>query len=287
MDGVRLRNSQIVERLKLIISHVGNGFSLIVAPHGTGTTVTFNLSGKTATILLIAAIAFVGGFAFVGVTYTRLAFLALETDRLQAENESLRQENAKIDQIEQELALIDNTRRQIEAWAGVVPGRILDTDVTTQYTLLPRVWPRRYSYAIMRPVFAGKPAYPHGMVRPATGWISRRFTGESDDGSGHPGIDIAASTGTPVRCVLDGIVESAGWDDIYGNLIVIAHNDSLMTAYGHNDRVLVKEGDHVAKGHIIAIVGNTGRSTAPHLHFEILKHQKPVDPELYVNFDND
>jgi murein DD-endopeptidase MepM/ murein hydrolase activator NlpD len=284
MNQARWGNGGFAARLKLVLGHISNGFSFIVAPHGTGTTVTFNLPGRLATGLLILVIAFVAGLAFVGVTYTRLAFLALETERLEAENEVLRQENAKINQMEQELALIDNMRRQIETWAGVVPGRIIDSNLTAGYTLVPGTWPRQYSYAIMRPLYAGRPPYPHGMVTPASGWISRRFISESDDRSGHPGIDIAASTGTPVRCALDGTVNCAGWDDIYGNLIVVEHSDSLSTAYGHNEKIFVKEGDHVAKGEVIATIGSTGRSTAPHLHFEVLKNRKPVDPELYVNF---
>lgn len=287
MNQVDWRDAGFIGRLKLVLSHVTSGFSLIVAPHGTGTTVTFNLPGKMATILLIVLITFVAGLAFVGVTYTRLAFLAVETERLAADNERLRQDNAKINQIEQELILIDNMRRQIETWAGVVPGRIIDADPLAQYTLMPRVWPRRYTYVIMKPVYADRPVYPHGMVAPAAGWISRRFSTGSDDRPGHPGIDIAAATGTPVRCALDGVVTSAGWDDIYGNLIVVEHNDSLSTAYGHNEKILVKEGENVAKGQVIANIGNTGRSTAPHLHFEVRRDRTPVDPELYVNFNKD
>jgi murein DD-endopeptidase MepM/ murein hydrolase activator NlpD len=274
-------------RLRLVLSHASRGFSLIVAPHGTGTTLTFNLPGKLATALAILVIAFVAGLAFVGVTYTRLALLALETERLEAENEVLREENTKISQIETELALIDNMRRQIETWAGVVPGRTIETTAAGQYTLLPNVWPRPYTYDIMRPFYAGRAAYPHGMIVPATGWISRRFIEKAGDEPGHPGIDIAASEGTPVRCTLDGIVGSAGWDDTYGNVIVVEHNDSLSTVYGHNEKILGKEGDHVTKGQVIAIVGNTGRSTAPHLHFGVLKKQQPVNPELYVSFQKD
>jgi murein DD-endopeptidase MepM/ murein hydrolase activator NlpD len=93
--------------------------------------------------------------------------------------------------------------------------------------------------------------------------------------------------GTPVRSALDGKVKSAGWDDIYGNLIVVDHSESLSTVYGHNEKILVKEGDHVTKGQVIATIGNTGRSTAPHLHFEVLKKGKPIDPDLYVRFTAD
>ena len=148
-------------------------------------------------------------------------------------------------------------------------------------------WPRKYSYAIMKPVYLWNAASQTGMLRPTTGWVSRRFIDDSGEVTGHPGIDIAASMGTPVRCALDGVVKSAKWDDVYGNLIMVQHDDSLATVYGHNDKILVKEGGHVTRGEVIATVGNTGRSTAPHLHFEVVVNGEPVDPELYIDFDND
>ena len=80
------------------------------------------------------------------------------------------------------------------------------------------------------------------------------------------------------------MVISARRDEVYGNLIVVAHDDSISTVYGHNDKILVKEGDYVTKGQVIATVGSTGRSTAPHLHFGVLKHNKPIDPEIYADF---
>ena len=83
------------------------------------------------------------------------------------------------------------------------------------------------------------------------------------------------------------VVKAARWDDVYGNVIEIEHNDSLSTIYGHNEKILVKEGEYVTRGQVIATVGNTGRSTAPHLHFEVLKNREPVDPEAYVVFKSE
>jgi murein DD-endopeptidase MepM/ murein hydrolase activator NlpD len=279
-----VQGGEVLSRLRLVLRHVGNGFSFIVAPHGTGRTVTFNLPGRVAMLLLILMIVLVAGLAFVGVTYTRLALLALKTERLETENRVLRQDNARIGEIEQELAIIESMRRQIGAWAGIVPDRIASDGSGEGYAFTPNVWPRRYTYAIMRPFYAQIDVHPTAMVAPATGWVSRRYIDGDGGGATHPGIDIAASTGTPVRCALGGVVKSAGWDDIYGNLIVVEHSDSLATVYGHNEKILVKEGDNVTRGQVIATIGSTGRSTAPHLHFEVLKYQKPVDPELYVRF---
>jgi murein DD-endopeptidase MepM/ murein hydrolase activator NlpD len=282
LGGRRL--NRVVGKLRVIFRHLGRGFSLIVAPHGTGTTVTFNLPGRLAMLLVLAVVVFIAGLAFVGVTYTRLALFALESERLKAENSELRLRSRKIDRIEQELARVEQLRREIEAWAGVVSP---DTVVVARadVALTPRVWPRRYTYAILEPYYyTMRASGALGMIQPASGWVSRRFIDMVEGGPGHPGIDIAASQGTPVRCALDGVVEAAGWDDIYGNLIEVKHNDSLSTVYGHNEKVLVKEGEYVTRGQVIATVGNTGRSTAPHLHFEVLENGKAVDPEAYVAF---
>lgn len=275
----------IIERLRIVLGHLGRGFSFIVAPHGTGTTVTFNLPGRLVTLLAILLVLFVAGVAFVGVTYTKLAFLAFETERLRAENEDLRLRCSAIDRIENEILHIDHVRREIEAWAGVIP-RDSVTAAATPAVLMPRTWPRRYTYALLGAHYRLSGLRSHGMIQPAAGWVSRSFIKAETGGPGHPGIDIAAPTGTPVRSTLGGVVKAAGWDEVYGNLIEIEHNDSLTTVYGHNERILVKEGEYVKRGQVIATVGNTGRSTAPHLHFEILEHNEPRNPEDYVVFES-
>jgi hypothetical protein len=283
MNPQGAQSGGIIERLRVVFGHLGRGFSFIVAPHGTGTAVTFNLPGRLATLLVAVVVLFIAGLIFVGITYGRLAFLAFETERLKAENRNLRLRCSKIDKIEEELLYIEQLRREIEAWAGVIPqDTIVDTE--TDIVLMPSMWPRRYSYALLEAHYRLGGDLAHGMVQPATGWISRGFMEGEDDGPGHPGVDIAASAGTPVRSALGGIVKGAGWDDIYGNLIEIEHSDSLITIYGHNEKVLVKEGEYVERGQVIATVGNTGRSTAPHLHFEILKNGKPSNPEDYMAF---
>jgi len=273
----------VVDKLRVVFRHLGGGFSFIVAPHGTGTTVTFNLPGRLVALLVMLVVVFVAGLAFIGVTYTKLAFLAFETGRLKAENRELQVRSRKIDQLEQELVHVEQLRREIEAWAGVASQ---DTVIQAEGepALMPRVWPRRYTYALLEAYYTLKGVKSPGMIQPVVGWVSRRFTTQADEGRGHPGIDIAASQGTPVRSAMDGVVRAARWDDIYGNLIEIEHNDSLSTIYGHNEKILVKEGEHVTRGQVIGTVGNTGRSTAPHLHFEVLHNGKPDDPEAYVVF---
>ncbi|MBA1335235.1 MAG: hypothetical protein HPY66_0857 [Firmicutes bacterium] len=94
----------------------------------------------------------------------------------------------------------------------------------------------------------------------------------------HEGIDIGAAIGSPVRAALEGTVEEVKKDDYYGNLIVINHGDGIKTVYGHLGEVNVVSGQEVAQGEIIGSVGNTGMSTGSHLHFEVWKNGKAVDP---------
>ncbi|HVP58595.1 MAG TPA: M23 family metallopeptidase [bacterium] len=263
--------------------HLRNGFSLIIAPHGTGAPVTFNLPAQAAMLLFVLVIVFVVGLGFVGITYTKMAILALQASKLRSENQVLRAQNEKVKEIEFELARIEKLKKQIGAWAGIMDtkghlaGMVGDQIPATNF------WPRRYTYGIMEPFYTGFASPAGGMILPANGWVSKAFAGDAAAKGGHPGIDIVAPRGTPVRCALDGVVKSAGWDDTYGNLVVVDHGDTLTTLYGHNERLLVKAGDHVARGQIIAVVGSTGRSTAPHVHFEILKGNKPVDPGDYID----
>jgi murein DD-endopeptidase MepM/ murein hydrolase activator NlpD len=277
------RAREVVEKARPVFAHLRNGFSLIVTPHGTGTTVTFNLPANVGMLLSVLVIAFVVGLGFVGITYTKIAFLALQASNLRSENQALRAQNEKIKEIEFELARIEKLKRQIEAWAGIMDekGRLAGT--MGSEIPVTNFWPRRYTYGIMEPFYTGFAGRSGGMILPANGWVSRAFSGGAVGKGGHAGIDIVAPKGTPVRSALDGVVKSAGWDDTYGNVVVVEHGDSLATLYGHNDRVVVKAGDRVAKGQIIAVVGSTGKSTAPHVHFEILKDNKPVDPGSYID----
>jgi lipoprotein NlpD len=102
-------------------------------------------------------------------------------------------------------------------------------------------------------------------------------------GRPHEGIDMAAPIGTPVFAAAAGTVLYAG-DRVrgYGNMVVVKHADDLATVYAHNSVLLVHTGDHVKVGQEIARVGDTGRSTAPHLHFEVRRQDEPIDPMPFL-----
>ena len=98
----------------------------------------------------------------------------------------------------------------------------------------------------------------------------------------HEGIDIAASSGTPVHAAAAGTVIHAGWLGGYGNLVVVDHGNGLSTAYAHASAILVAVGQNVAQGETVSLVGSTGNSTGPHLHFEVRVNGSAVDPLLYL-----
>ncbi len=118
------------------------------------------------------------------------------------------------------------------------------------------------------------------------GYISSYFGGRVDPISGHrsfhPGLDIAVPRGTAVHAVAEGIVTYAGVRHGYGNVVEIDHGDGYMTRYAHNSKLLVHPGEHVHVGQVIADSGSTGRSTGPHVHFEVWYKGRVVNPLAFV-----
>jgi murein DD-endopeptidase MepM/ murein hydrolase activator NlpD len=113
--------------------------------------------------------------------------------------------------------------------------------------------------------------------------VTNRFQNDNDPlRRRHLGLDIAAREGAPVLAAGDGVVIFADWDQYLGWLVVIEHGYGFTTRYGHNSSLRVERGDHIRRGQIIALVGSTGRSSAPHLHYEIWMNRTPVDPRSYL-----
>lgn len=117
-------------------------------------------------------------------------------------------------------------------------------------------------------------------------WISSYFGRRVDPFTGmmafHSGIDFAASEGALARAVAPGVVTWSGECSGYGQLVEINHGNGYVTRYAHNSHLLVKTGDRIAKGQAVSTVGSTGRSTGPHLHFEVLKNGAQIDPLKFV-----
>jgi len=123
-------------------------------------------------------------------------------------------------------------------------------------------------------------------TKPTKGWYTSRFgyrvSPYEDIPKMHEGLDIAAAPGSPVYAPADGTVSFAGYDAGYGKLIIIDHGYGVETRYGHNSQIHVASGQKIRHGDLISSVGSTGRSTGPHLHYEVRVNGEPVDPINYI-----
>jgi len=123
-------------------------------------------------------------------------------------------------------------------------------------------------------------------IRPASGWETSGFGYRKSPFTGlrefHKGLDIANRQGTPIIATADGIVSYTGYKGLLGKTLVIDHGHGMMTRYGHAHEILVETGDVVKRGDKIATIGSTGRSTGPHLHYEVLLNGIRVNPDKYI-----
>ena len=119
------------------------------------------------------------------------------------------------------------------------------------------------------------------LIWPTKGTLTSSFG--KRNGRKHEGIDIAAPKGTPIYSAADGKVVFSGWGPTgYGKMVIIKHQHHLTTVYAHNSKILVKKGVRVKQGQKISLMGSTGRSTGPHLHFEVRNNTEPKNPIKYL-----
>jgi murein DD-endopeptidase MepM/ murein hydrolase activator NlpD len=120
----------------------------------------------------------------------------------------------------------------------------------------------------------------------ASGWISSGFGERTDPFTGkraqHQGLDFAGTRGSDILGVASGVVTWAGQKQGFGKLLEIDHGNGYMTRYAHNEELLVRAGDEIAAGQVIAHMGSTGRASSPHVHFEVLYRGEPVNPYKFV-----
>ncbi len=129
-------------------------------------------------------------------------------------------------------------------------------------------------------------AVPSGW--PVKGWITCGFGSRIDPFTGalsfHQGVDIANDIGTPIKATADGVVQYADFErGGYGNLVTINHGNGYLSRYGHLQKFVVSPGQHIKKGQIIGFLGSTGKSTSPHLHYEVILNGIAVNPVKYLN----
>ena len=129
----------------------------------------------------------------------------------------------------------------------------------------------------------GEPFY--GEITSEYGYRRNPFTGTNREF--HPGLDLKGQVGDSIKTTGSGIVTFAGYKGGYGSCVIIEHKKNLQTVYGHLWQILVKEGEHVNSGQLIGLMGNSGRSTGPHLHYEIIVNGETINPKKFINFDGE
>lgn len=176
-------------------------------------------------------------------------------------------------QEETQTASEENTGDSLEEYDaeidGELSGNIYDVDSVTAVNSNKTAWNVN---SFLWPV--------SGVVSSHYGYRVHPISGEY---SMHNGLDIAADKGSDIFAAYDGTVSSAGYSNSYGYYVIISHNETIKTLYAHCSKLLVSEGDTVKKGDRIATVGSTGRSTGPHLHFEVRVGGYRIDPEWLLS----
>ena len=245
-------------------------------------------------VVLLVIILMVGGFWLI-YFWQR----ASEITPLRAENIELRQAIAKLPSLEAEMERHREFTRRVAKLIGIdVPdfedslssvagstpagvGQLSQFDTLTSSSVAESISARSPHGTLVTNCKADPNNQPRGM--PVLGRVSQIYSPNSPNPvMRHYGIDLAAQEGMPVYAAASGTIEKAGEDKIFGQLIVIDHENGFKTLYGHNSRLLKKAGDHVQRGAIIAFSGNTGISTAPHVHYEIQHNGTPVDPAAFL-----
>ncbi len=202
-------------------------------------------------------------------SYSKIMVRAALTDKLQQENEQLLKYQYKVKILEENINQMREMVTRLTTLAGI---DYKFPDIPDDSTLFAAI-EGSPAAAIVR---SGTDLnMPQGL--PIEGVISQGFQVRSNTRY-HPGIDIATPVGTPVLATASGLVVYADFDSTYGNMLVLRHNDTVTTLYGHNESLLVAAGQEVPAGGRIALSGNTGKSTAPHLHYEVRINDEPINP---------
>jgi murein DD-endopeptidase MepM/ murein hydrolase activator NlpD len=216
-----------------------------------------------------------------------------ENERLRVENE---QQRRQLEQLENRVDAIEDKSRRIAEMSGVseqpaaqsergAGGPLVQLDdagIGAVEARAAQLEQQLHTYEVALRERAHVPS-----VWPVAGETTDGFGGRYDPFGGggsefHPGQDIAAAPGTPVVAAADGMVVFAGWKNGYGQVVEIDHGNGLLTRYGHLSSIEAEAGRELARGMLLGRVGSTGRSTGPHLHYEVRIGDTPVNPRAYL-----
>jgi murein DD-endopeptidase MepM/ murein hydrolase activator NlpD len=233
------------------------------------------VAGKWGAGIIIVTI--VGFFAFIGPIMRNNA----RVPGLEREVSRLRIENSRVQQLATALNRAESNYQELRQMLGVkAPPATRGGNVNREADLATsmRAGPIRAALPGTGVRFESGASVPSHWPLDVQGFVTRGQVRPGVVDESHPGIDIAVPLGTPVRAAGGGSVSEAGYNADYGLFVLLRHPSGYETMYGHMSRLIAAEGDEVQAGAVIGLSGNSGRSTAPHLHFEIRRDAKSIDP---------
>ncbi len=282
--------------------------TIIFVPHARARFRQFQVSSRLLASLATGVVLSV----LVGTTFSVLWFRSFRKNRemtaLEAQNRDLRGRtatlNARLETIEKQLTTFEERTRRLSIVAGLSgihdPGTggvggltALPIDAAASSEAVLQEAARRGSILSSRlGLIEGRLSAQADQLSltpttaPASGILTAGFGGRSDPFTGqqefHTGIDISTPAGNRITAPATGTVVKTGWENGYGRFVQIAHGYGINTFYGHMEAIRVAEGQRVHRGDLVGLVGSTGRSTGPHLHYEVHVGGKPVNPLDYI-----
>ena len=285
-------------------------FTILVIPEGSHQVRRFGVRLSVLKRIAAAAVVLALGLTGLITDYVLTNLDQNELERLQVENLSQREELhrlvVKLEDLRQEIVVLAQNDAKVRVMAKLsapksdsmvgVGGPATQEDVNREFSVIQQridevrrqIDLRRESQEEIQGILNDQrsllAAKPGGW--PVKGWLTSSFGMRRDPFNGrrkmHEGLDIAARTGTSVTATADGIVSSVKTEPGYGKVVILDHGYGYRTIYGHNSRYYVKVGQRVRRGERIAAVGNTGRSTGSHVHYEIRLNGVPVNPRKYL-----
>ena len=264
----------------------GPGYTVIIHKNGALQTRQFQVPTWLVHAGAIAAGSAILVAVVVIAAYGPILGAAARTPWLEHRVAALTRENARVDDLARALSAAEARYTHLRGMLGAeIPALPRDSGGTrasdaneARLYVAPPILALAPGAAVAAASDTAGPSPPHRWPLDVPSYQTRGMVAGTHGEEPHHGIDLAVPEGSDVRASGGGVVERTGTDSSYGLYVLLQHPDGYETMYGHLSRVLVSTGQAVSAGQVIALTGNTGRSTAPHLHFEILHDGRSVDP---------
>jgi murein DD-endopeptidase MepM/ murein hydrolase activator NlpD len=255
--------------------------TVLVQTDGSLETKQVRMPRWAARALLSTAIILAGLIVLAGAFYLPVARTAARVPGLERRVARLEAENARIADLARALDSADVRYARLRAMIGadIVPDPLVRASGAP-------IAPALNARVIGTVHRADGATTPKHWPLDEPGYVTRGQVGTAGADDAHPGLDIAVPVGTLVRATAEGLVAEAGEDPEYGTFVLLQHAGEYQSMYGHLSRLVVRSGQRVSAGEVIGLSGNTGNSSAPHLHFEIRKNGLVVDPLTLVKEGN-